>query len=73
MITKVEESNLFLDFDKLSKSINKIDLPFLKKGLDDKLMNRDIFAIYDIQNDVIFLSERSPYNNIELFLIGNIY
>lgn len=73
MITKVEESNLFLDFDKLAKSINKIDLPFLQKGLDDKLMNRDIFAIYDIQNDVIFLSERFPYNNIELFLIGNIY
>lgn len=73
MITKIEESNLFLDFDKLAKSINKIDLSFLKKGLDDKLMNRNIFAIYDIQNDIIFLSERSPYNNIEFFLIGNIY
>ena len=73
MITKIEESELFLDFDKLSKSINKIDLPFLKKGLDKKLMDRDIFAIYDIQNNEIILSEQSPYNNIELFLIGNIY
>ena len=73
MITKVEESNLFLDFDKLAKSINKIDLPFLKKGLDDKLMNRNIYAIYDIQNDDILLREQTPYSNLELFLIGNFY
>ena len=72
MITKVQESNLFLDFDKLMKKICDVD-SFVKKELSDKSMDRNIYAIYDIQNDEILLRERKPYDSVDMFLIGDFY
>ena len=41
------------------KKICDVD-SFVKKELSDKSMDRNIYAIYDIQNDEILLRERKP-------------